>query len=263
MQHRWIVLASRSSGALAVLGILLAVIVRAVVFAAPSPTDLVISEVMFNTCNITGNDETPWEWIEIKNKGTSNINITSSWQLCDSGGCINFPGSATIGPGEYWLLVESGTTAQDEINLTGSYDGSRTIDMGTGWRALGNDADTVYILDASLNLMDCISWGSTSKTCFNLGGGTDGAPANEAQGQSISKIGNDWQLSAQNGSPCPAYGYNCGGSPYGLNTWASGPTVVSLMNFESSANFSLLWPIGLSLFAVAVSSLGMLIYRRK
>jgi len=251
--------------ALSVIVLMAILLTSTTLLADQSPTDLVISEVMFNTCNITGTDETPWEWIEIKNKGTSNINITSSWQLCDSGGCINFPGSVTIGPGEYWLLVEAGTTAQDEINLTGTYSASRTIEMGTSWRALGNSADTVYILDAGSNLMDCVSWGSTPTTCSSLGGGTDGAPANEAQGQSISKIGTDWALSAQNGALCTAYGNNCGGSPYDLNAWASGPTTVTLSAFATHtiASSPSLWPLTALASAAAPGLAGLLWARRR
>lgn len=209
---------------------LVLLVARSSVFAASSPTDLVISEVMYDTYYANGNDETPYEWIEIQNKGTTALTITSAWRLCDSSGCIPFPGTFTLQPGEYWLLVK-GTTASAEVNLTGSFDASHTILMGQ-WRALANGSDVVRIysgVEDPANLMDCVSWGSNSIECTDpnggYGGGTDTTKSGAHQGQSISKIGTEWGYSKQ------VSGHTYGGSPYGPNTWSGGPTAITLSTF--------------------------------
>lgn len=217
---------------LAVLTLLVAMVLPTA-FADLSPTDLVISEVLYDAVNIA---EDNYEWIEIKNKGISDITITSSWQLCDSADCNNFPGNKVIEPGQYWLIVQSSDTAPTEVGLTGTYNASRTIVMGTGiWESLSNTKDVVRIYSGaaeSANLMDCVSWGVLDTECTSgagggYGGGTDTTKSGADNGQSISKIGETWDYSKEVSEQ------TYGGSPYGPNTWTDSSNAITLSSLSA------------------------------
>lgn len=205
--------------------VLLCAIMPLTATAGPSPTDLVISEVLYNP---TTSSETSTEWIEIFNKGTSAISITTDWQLCDSANCSAFPGAQSIDPGEYWLIVkDGGASLQDEVNLTGTYDAGKTIVMGS-WETLNNSGDTVRIYSgapSSATLMDCVEWGSGT-SCSTFGGGTDGAPGSTTDGQSICKVGENWGTSQE------VSGETYGGSPYLSNTQSGGTNAIALRSFD-------------------------------
>jgi len=205
--------------------------------AASSPTDLVISEVLYDA---TGSSESNREWIEVKNKGSTDINITATWRLCDSAGCVTFPGAVTVPAGEYRLVVKDKTSAeiQNEVNLTGTWTPADTIDMQGSWRQLNNTGDVVRIYDddpgAGGTLMDCVSWGTVATKCTGAGGyggGTDTNKSGADDGQSISKIGEIWDYSKK--VSVQTYG----GSPYGPNTWADSTTVITLSSFTARSEW--------------------------
>jgi len=258
--------------------ILLIAMVLPTAFADSSPTDLVISEVLYDAVNTS---EENYEWIEIKNKGTGNIAITSSWQLCDSAACNNFPGTQTIEPGQYWLIVQRSDTAPTEVGLTGTYNASRTIVMGTGnWESLGNTKDVVRIYNGaaeSANLMDCVSWGVLDTECTSdtgggggYGGGTDTTKSGAGNGQSISKIGVAWNYSKQV-PPSQTYG----GTPYLLNIWTDDTTSITLSSFgarsqqitaqpEHALATISAWPMAaLGVIGLAAIGVGIVVLQRR
>lgn len=199
--------------------------------AYTAESDIVISEVMFNsycnntanatntTCEASGSFETQFEWVEIYNKGVSAVDI-QNWQICDSpatGNCDTITTSSlSIGPGEYWIITNFTTGFQSELTGGGygTYDASRTLVLGTsvtpnsiGSNGLGNSSDAVYLLNASSQATDCISWASPALTrCAGLtyvsnGTGFDSTLASEGFGQSITNVQGAWNYHISNGSP--------------------------------------------------------------
>jgi len=221
--------------------LMLAVVVSTV-YAAE--TDIVISEVMYdsfcegsndsNYCNGTSTSEIRFEWVEIHNKGNSS-EILTNWQICDASGCDTF--SVTVDSGGYVIIgfdttvgTQLNTTLEDEINTYGTYDGSKTVALSNsiGNNGLKNTDDAVIIKNASGTVIDCVSWvsGSTpSNTCNNLSVGTDTLLDSAADGQSISKVGTTWNFSKK------VAGQTYGGSPYGANTHIDDATAITLFAF--------------------------------
>lgn len=243
MRRRWILAAF---GAV-LLVITLTVMVR-IAYAADS--DIIISEVMFNsycnnttngsntTCEASGSFETQFEWIEIYNKGISAVDI-QNWQICDSpttSNCDTITSSSlSIGPGEYWIITNFTSGFQSELTggNYGTYDSGRTVFLGTsgapnpiGNNGLGNSSDAVYLLNGFSQATDCISWASPALTrCAGLtyvpsGSGFDSTLASEGLGQSITNIQGTWNYHQVNG--------NGFASPYGTNAFTNETTAITL-----------------------------------
>jgi len=209
-----------------------------------NPTDIVISEVMFNAKNETGAGY--GEWIEIYNKGSAPVDL-AGWVITDNSRylrvitysmCPN--SSCVITPGGCWLIAHNPISLQTEFNnytnpLSPTIDLSRTIFLGSEiGNGLANDTDMVALMIVSGGVtltVDCVSWGTTTPTfCSGLtyvpgGNGRDTNLSNEADGQSITNIGGQWYYHEPNASP-----YNC------INTAAGGsPTAVTLSSFSARA----------------------------
>ena len=209
-----------------------------------NPTDIVISEVMFNAKNETGAGY--GEWVEIYNKGSAPVDL-AGWVITDNNRSrvITYsmcPGSScVIPPKECWLIAWNQDYLQAEFNnytnpLSPTVDLSRTIFLGNeigDGLANGTDMVALMIVSGGITLaVDCVSWGPTTLiTCSNLsyitgGSGIDtalGDPNNRHNGQSITNIGGQWYYHEPNASP-----YNC------INTAAGGsPTAVTLSAFSA------------------------------
>jgi hypothetical protein len=210
-----------------------------------NPTDIVISEVMFNAITETA-QYGYGEWIEIYNKGSAPVDL-AGWVITDNSRylrvitysmCPN--SSCVITPGGCWLIAWNQDYLQAEFNnytnpLSPTVDTSRTIFLGSEiGNGLANDTDMVALMIVSGGVtltVDCVSWGTTTPTfCSGLtyvpgGNGRDTNLSNEADGQSITNIGGQWYYHEPNASP-----YNC------INTAAGGsPTAVALSSFSARA----------------------------
>ncbi len=219
------------------------VVVPGAAFAADS--DIVISEVLFNatclgtadaTCGTTGVEDR-FEWVEIKNKGTSAVSL-NGWQICDLGGtpgCDALP-NQTIQPGEYWIIAYNTTALQTEFNQyspTKSVDGSRTISLNSniGGNGLRNtSAEGVYLVNASSQDVTCVSFGAANTLCSTrttLGSKTD-TSFTTGNGQSITNIEGTWYKHGPSDATQQA-------SPYGRNTNTSGTTAITLRALTAAA----------------------------
>jgi len=209
-----------------------------------SPTDIVISEVMFNAITET-NPPNCGEWIEIYNKGSAPVDL-AGWVITDNNrfDVITYsmcPGnSCVIPPKECWLIAWSPDYLQAEFNnytnpLSPTVNLSRTIFLGSRiGSGLANDTDLVALMIVSSGItltVDCVSWGTPTPTvCSSLtyvpgGSGQDTNLSNEEDGQSITNIGGQWYYHQRNASP-----YNC------INTAAGGsPTAVTISAFSAWA----------------------------
>ncbi len=233
-----------------------------------NPSDIVISEVMFNA--ITETSAYGYgEWVEIYNKGDNPVDLTG-WQVRDNHVTKTItadmcPSSSCEMPaGACWLI------AWDEIHLQGEFDGytnpsgqavepSRTVflngEIGDG---LSNSSDMVALLTSDGKAVDCVSWAnSSSGECAGLsyvngGGGYDSTLNDEDNGQSITNVGGQWYYHQINASP-----YDC------QNNVAAdgGPTAVNIASFYVRAlplrSVALTAGMALALLAVA----GCIVFR--
>jgi hypothetical protein len=221
-------------------------------FADQSPTDLVISEVVYDAYS-SGVDRY-YEWVEITNRGASEITVDTDWQICDNAdNCGSFDEATTISPGEYWILCRDTTQCDDEVNLTGAFDAEHAISVGTDWPSLNNTGDAVVIYDGSGVLQDCVDY-SDGDFCSNTaGGGTDTDGLDGADpGQSVSKIDTSWNYSEQ------VTGQTYGASPHDPNSWASGPTAVTFSSVSAHPRASQPWITVPALVVAGIGALGVL-----
>lgn len=220
--------------------------------AGPNDTNIVISEVMFNSASINGSDETPYEWVEIYNKGATDVNL-NGWMICDELATNCDALSGTIPPGEYWLIANNTTDLTTELNnYSASVNPSQTIELNSaiGNNGLTNSGDAVFLLNGASTcgggtdacVVDCISWDSTN-TCATLVGGTTGRAylpgadgyddtaltSNEQNGQSIVNIQGTWYQSG------PGTNQSYQASPYAVNVAESGsPTAITLHSLAAT-----------------------------
>ena len=136
------------------------------------PPKLLISEVMYDVVIEPGE-----EWIEIYNAGSLIIDL-SVYKIGDeetrgsSEGMLQFPAGSTIGPGQVIVIANNASAFlgvygfQPDFELTDS--GSLVPDMivysswGTSNAQLSNTGDEVLLLDGQDQLVDSLSWGSST-----------------------------------------------------------------------------------------------------
>ncbi|MEJ5310642.1 MAG: lamin tail domain-containing protein [Anaerolineae bacterium] len=237
--------------------------------------DVIISEVMFNTHAIVGStDETPFEWVEIYNKGDAPVDI-ANWYICDASTtpCDQIttamcPGSScSIPANTYWIIANNATDLATELaNYGGTVDNTRTIFLSgnVAGNGLSNSADTLYLARAAdgTQVVDCVSWASTagtgcsSKTYITDGTGIDTALANEGNGQSITNVQGTWYYSkaaagtADQATPYSANeGYDAGGNV----------TLVDIAGLKVNSSVSTL--VGGMMFLVGVA--GLVVLRKR
>jgi len=212
--------------------------------------NVVLSEVMFNSASISGTDESPYEWVEIYNKGSVPVDL-SSWSICDElNGCD--PLSGLIGAGEYWLIANNAADLTTELaNYGGAPDPARTIYLNNpiGNNGLTNAGDAVYLLNGGAYCgasgtdactVDCVSWDATNTCTALIAAGTraylpgaDGADdtaltTNEQNGQSVVNIQGVWYQSGPTANAANQ------ASPYQDNVAEGGtPTALTLSAFRA------------------------------
>ena len=216
-------------------------------------TNVVLSEVMFNSSSINGSDETPYEWVEIYNKGSVPVDL-SGWSICDGLTTNCDPLTGVIPAGDYWLIANNATDLATELaNYGSSPDSARTIYLNSaiGNNGLTNGGDTVYLLNGGSYCgssgtdactVDCISWDGTNTCASLIAAGTrsylpgadgyddTGLTTNEQNGQSIVNIQGTWYQSG------PGNNQTNQASPYQYNTAEGGaPTALRLTTFQGQA----------------------------
>lgn len=200
-----------------------------------NPTDIIISEVMFNAAIEFGNRG---EWVEIYNSGTVAIDL-NGWGIRDNNESETFTtsmcpgGSCQIPAGECWLIAVTIADLQNEFNQYTNpsgllVDNSRTLSLGGKiGNGLANTADGVALLYTNGNAVDCVSWGSLTLcnglTYYSGGNGQDTSLSGVGDAQSIANIQGQWYKHEPNASP-----YNC------TNTAAGGsPTAVTVVDMSA------------------------------
>ena len=113
------------------------------VMPAAGPSDLVISEIMYN--NPGGDD---YEFVEIYNNGDDAVDM-NGYQM---GGVTYTFGSYTLAAGGYVVVAEDGTALTTDLGLSG-------VDVFT-WTdgALSNGGETVSLLDAAGTVLDEVTY---------------------------------------------------------------------------------------------------------
>ncbi len=221
-------------------------------------TNVVLSEVMFNSYSANGTDETPYEWVEIYNKGDVPVDL-SGWSICEEQATNCDALTGVIPAGEYWLIANNATDLATELaNYGDTPDPAKTIYLNSaiGNNGLANSGDAVFLLNGGTYCgsggdactVDCISWDSTNTCAALIAAGTrsylpnaDGyddtaLTSNEQQGQSVVNIQGTWYQSG------PATNQPNQASPYQPNVAEGGsPTALTLQTFRahSAANGAL------------------------
>jgi hypothetical protein len=142
---------------------------------------LLITEVMYDSEDVT---DPKGEWIEIFNWGDSDANlacVSIGDEETNGGGegMLIFPPGSSIQAGEVIILAKLANQGEDFKTVYGFYPDYEIYDTqlavpdmvkysswGTGSVNLSNSGDDVFLMDASLDLVDAVSWGS-SDFAFN------------------------------------------------------------------------------------------------
>jgi hypothetical protein len=113
--------------------------------SAPSTATVVINEIMADNISAVANAGTYPDWIELYNTTGNPIDL-SNWSLTDDGNPRKFVFSGTSIPANGYIVVWA-----DAVTNT-----TPGIHTGIG---LGRNGDSVFLYDASTNLVDAISFG--------------------------------------------------------------------------------------------------------
>ena len=243
-------------------------------------TNVVLSEVMFNSASINGTDETPYEWVEIYNKGSVPVDL-SGWSICDELTTNCDALSGVIPAGAYWMIANNSADLTTELaNYSAAPDPASTIYLGSaiGDNGLANAGDAVYLLNGGNYCgssgtdsctVDCISWDATNTCAALIAAGTrsylpnaDGyddtaLTTNEQNGQSIVNIQGTWYQSG------PANNTANQASPYQYNiAEGSTPTALTLKTFGARTFAAAYGAPGL-LILLALGGVTLLLRRRK
>jgi len=109
----------------------------------PPPGTILISEVAW--AGTAAN--TDHEWIELRNPGTTPVDITG-WSLQAADGNPNIPLSGSIPAGGYYLL-ERNEDAVSDVNANQVYDFSNTLSNSGEMLILYDDASTPNVIDTA------------------------------------------------------------------------------------------------------------------
>lgn len=126
---------------------------------APTTTGVVVNEVMLGP-----------DWIELKNVGTSIVDV-SGWSLADTENGAGtgpktteqlvFPASTKLGPGGY-LLVRAGQTLDAGITDTACLDGGVPFCFVASFGLSRSKGDGVFLLKADKSVVDKTEWGANT-----------------------------------------------------------------------------------------------------
>lgn len=218
------------------LAVIFLCLVMGVAVVQAADVDIVISEIMMNAVNETGN---VGEWVEIYNSGGDIVDLTG-WQIQDNSEFDTItapmcPGNNCQMPaGACWLIAVTVADLQAEfLNYTNpnqpTVDASNTIFLNNRiGGGLANTNDVLILRNSSGTAVDCYSWDG-SGTCAGLAyiAGAFGVDANfdGNDGQSATNVQGGWYDHESNASP-----YNC------TNSAAAGPTAVSIQSIQAQAN---------------------------
>lgn len=115
---------------------------------------VIISEIAY----VVSQGSLPGEWIELYNSGVLPVDM-SYWQLSDNNPShlFTFPANTILYPGEYMVVAEIRNLFLQfykEINykLIGDFG------LGAAGFRLGNEAETIFLLDAKGNIVDSVAY---------------------------------------------------------------------------------------------------------
>lgn len=147
----------------------------ATVTSLPTPSDgwLLISEVLYDPITT----EPDGEWIEITNAGGSTLDL-ALYKIGDeetsgqSEGMYQFPVGSKLEPGQVLVIANRANAFINDngflpdFELVESYSSVPNLTKYTSWSSgaiqLGNTEDEVLVLDGNNQLVDAISWGSST-----------------------------------------------------------------------------------------------------
>jgi hypothetical protein len=176
---------------------------------------LVISEVLFNEVS----SDTAGEWIEIYNSGPAAIDLTN-YKIGDeetSGGAgtgetvVQFPSSASIGPGVVQIVAVSAARFQTVYGFAPTYElqgtnlsvgqmlAYSTWDPDGGLINMSNTNDQALLLNGSDAVVDAVNWGNTSFLNPGLAQPVEDGRSYERSNPLVdTDTANDWQLGPSN-----------------------------------------------------------------
>lgn len=138
---------------------------------------------------ISSNGDSDDEWIELYNTGGEEVDI-SGWKIGDQIGMDTIPSAIPIQPGEYVVIVTTGTS------VTGIPTSAKIITLPNGniGSGLNNIGDNIYLLNSSDVEVDRMGYGNS-----NIFGGN--LPSSPGINQTIRRVPNgvdtdapgDWQ----------------------------------------------------------------------
>ncbi len=173
----------------------------------PPPGRLVISEVVYDPAG----NEPDGEWIEIYNAGGSALElevfkIGDEELMGDREGMLQFPVGFIIEPGQVMVIASQALAFQKQFGMLPDFEMREsdpevpTLSKYTAWSGggveLSNGGDEVLILGEQDQLVDAVSWGS-STFAFNpsVKGGKEGHSIERAPASQDSDTSADWRAS--------------------------------------------------------------------
>ena len=118
-------------------------IIEYVFFPPQDFTKLLITEIMYHPPNVGAIDSDEYEFVELKNAGTNTLSLGG---LRFNGITYNFPPNATLGPGQFYVIVHNAARFAEKypgVAINGTYSGrldnggeTISISHATGGRIL-------------------------------------------------------------------------------------------------------------------------------
>ena len=158
----------------------------------PPPAPVVrLNEVLADNGGAWNHEGTFPDYIEIRNTGASPVNI-GGWSITDDGNARKFVfPSGNIPAGSYALVL-----CDDATNTT--------LVLHTGF-ALQRNGDSVFLYDASTNLVDALTFGL------------------QVSGRSVGRIGGEWALNTPTPSADNTAASVAPASSLSINEWMANP----------------------------------------
>ena len=136
--------------------------------------DVLISEVFYDPAGV---EEPAGEWLEVFNSGSYTANLpcikVGDEEIRGGGeGMLAFPAGGMVAPGEVLVVANNAMTFNLAYGFDPDYemvdsnplipDMIKYSDWSNGSVSLNNTGDDVLLLDGNDNLMDAVSWGSST-----------------------------------------------------------------------------------------------------
>ncbi len=137
----------------------------AALFTQLALSDVIINEIMYNPDSAQGNDD-DYEWIELHNTGNSTVNV-GGWKVRDDNPQNDpfvIPSNTFIGAGDYLAVCSN----VGFIYFT--YGISNAVGNFADRFGLGNDGDTVTLLNASNVVIDQVTYNDAYPWPFQTDG---------------------------------------------------------------------------------------------